>query len=175
VTAFAEASADPNNPLVVDRSRRDTLHNWFNASGNHSYTVGGEFSIPLGNHTAKAARAQRAIELRRATTVLRREEQTVILDVRNAVRNLRSSIRGIQAAERNRGAQSETLDAEQERLRLGDSTPFQVLEHEQDLAQAERQVIFSLQVHRNAIAGLDRAQATLLEQLGISIARELQR
>jgi hypothetical protein len=30
-------------------------------------------------------------------------------------------------------------------------------------------------VHRNAIAGLDRAQATLLDQLGISIARELQR
>ena len=171
------STKDPTSVLAseIDTGSGSATRNLLRADGAESYTLGAEFSIPLGNHTAKAARAQRAIELRRATTVLRREEQTVILDVRNAVRNLRSSIRGIQAAERNRGAQSETLDAEQERLRLGDSTPFQVLEHEQDLAQAERQVIFSLQVHRNAIAGLDRAQATLLDQLGISIARELQR
>ena len=171
------STKDPMSDLAseIDTGSGSATRNLLRADGAESYTVGGEFSIPLGNHTARAVRTQRAIELRRATTVLRREEQTVILDVRNAVRNLRSSIRGIQAAERNRGAQSETLDAEQERLRLGDSTPFQVLEHEQDLAQAERQVIFSLQVHRNAIAGLDRAQATLLDQLGISIARELQR
>ena len=99
----------------------------------------------------------------------------MILDVRNSVRNLRSSIEGIQAAERNRVAQSETLDAEQERLRLGDSTPFQVLEHEEDLADAERQLIFSLQVHRNAIAGLERAQGTLLDGLNISVEEELSR
>ncbi len=166
-------SDDPGS--IIPRNRRDSYDDFFKASGRNSYTIGGEFSIPFGNHTAKAVRVQRAIELRRAITLLRREEQTVILDVRNAVRNLRSSIEGIQAAERNRVAQSETLDAEQERLRLGDSTPFQVLEHEEDLAQAERQLIFSLQVHRNAIAGLDRAQATLLDRLGISIAGELQR
>ncbi len=166
-------SDDPNS--IIPRNRRDSYNDFFEASGRHSYTIGGEFSIPFGNHTAKAVRVQRSIELRRAITLLRREEQIVILDVRNAVRNLRSSIEGIQAAERNRVAQSETLDAEQERLRLGDSTPFQVLEHEEDLAQAERQLIFSLQVHRNAIAGLDRAQATLLDGLGISIAGELQR
>lgn len=174
VTDFA-AAADPTLPGLVDRNRGDTLHDWFNASGNKSYTIGGEFSIPFGNHTAKAVRTQRSIELRRASTQLAREVQSVILDVRNAVRNLRSSIEGIQAAERNRVAQSETLDAEQERLRLGDSTPFQVLEHEEDLAEAERQLIFSLQVHRNAISGLDRAQGTLLDNMSIKVAEELER
>ena len=124
---------------------------------------------------ARAAETEAAIGLRRAKTSLRREEQRVILDVRAAVRDLGSSIEGIQAAERNRVAQSETLDAEQERLRLGDSTPFQVLEHEEDLAEAERQLIRSLQVHRNAIADLDQAQGTLLDRLNISVRDQLER
>ena len=165
----------PPASTTIDRSSGSANDDFFNASGAKSYTLGAEFSIPFGNHTAKATRSQRAIELRRARTLYRRDEQTVILDVRNSVRNLRSSIEGIQAAERNRVAQSETLDAEQERLRLGDSTPFQVLEHEEDLADAERQLIFSLQVHRNAIAGLERAQGTLLDGLNISVEEELSR
>lgn len=174
VTDFARA-ADPTLPGLVDRSRSDTLDDWFSASGQNSYTIGGEFSIPFGNQTAKAVRTQRSIELRRSTTFLRRVEQQVILSVRDAVRTLRSSIEGIQAAERNRVAQAETLDAEQERLRLGDSTPFQVLQHEEDLAAAERQLITSLQAHRTAIATLDRAQGTLLDRLNISIEEELHR
>ena len=70
---------------------------------------------------------------------------------------------------------AETLGAEQERLRLGDSTPFQVLEFEEDLAEAERQLILSLQSHRNAIAALERAQGTLLERFNISVADQLKR
>jgi outer membrane protein TolC len=168
---------DPNNEISrsTGRSRWDTVDEFLEASGNRSYTIGAEFSIPLGNNTAEARATQRRIELRRSITSYRRAEQTVILDVRDAVRNLRSSIEGIQAAERNRVAQAESLDAEQERQRLGDSTPFQVLEREEDLQEAERQLIFSLQVHRNAIAALDRAQGTLLDNLNISVEGELQR
>ena len=172
---FDGLSGRSETASVIPPNRRDSYDDFFKASGNRSYTIGGQFSIPLGNSTAKAAETEAAIEFRRARTSLRREEQRVILDARSAVRDLRSSIEGIQAAERNRVAQSETLDAEQERLRLGDSTPFQVLQHEEDLAQAERQLIRSLQVHRNAIADIDRAQGTLLDRLNISVRDQLER
>ena len=72
-------------------------------------------------------------------------------------------------------AQQETLRAEQERLRLGDSTPFQVLEFEQDLVEAQLQEITSLRVFRDAIAGLEWAQGTLLEERGISVDEEIVR
>ena len=78
-------------------------------------------------------------------------------------------------SERRRVATEETLRAEQERLRLGDSTPFQVLEFEEDLAEAESQVIFSLQTYRNAITALERSQGTLLETRRISVSREMER
>jgi outer membrane protein TolC len=163
----------PAIPLPTQST--DSHDDFFRSSGAHGWTAGVRVEIPLGNRTARHRVFQRELELRRAEASLRRVEQEVILDVRNAARNLRSAIEALQAAERRRAAQEETLQAEQERLRLGDSTPFQVLEFEEDLAEAERQQILALQVYRNAIAGLERAQGTLLEARGISVADELKR
>jgi outer membrane protein TolC len=137
--------------------------------------VGGRFEIPLGNRTARHLVTQREIELRRAATQFRNVEQEVILDVRTAARNMRSATQALEAAERRRIAQEETLRAEKERLRLGDSTPFEVLEFEEDLAEAETQEIRSFQAYLNAIAGIERAQGTLLETRGISLQTELRR
>ena len=95
--------------------------------------------------------------------------------MRAAVRDLNSAIEGLEAAERRRVAQEETLRAEQERLRLGDSTPFQVLEFEEDLADAERQVITALQTYRNAVVEIEQSQGTLPSARGISVKDEIDR
>ena len=81
----------------------------------------------------------------------------------------------VEATERRRVAQEETLRAEQEKLRLGDSTPHDVLEFEQDLAEAERQKILALRGYRDAITALERGQGTLLESRNISVAQERSR
>ena len=152
-----------------------SAHDDFFTGSPDGYKIGGEFSIPLGNRTAKAQVTKAEIELRRAKTELRREEQNIILAVRRAVRALEDTLERLDAAERRREAQQETLAAEQERLRLGDSTPFTVLEFEEDLADAERQEITSLQLYRVAITELERNQATLLETRGINLEHELDR
>ncbi len=148
---------------------------WFSASQNRSWVIGARFELPLGNDVARAELAQRKIELRRAFTSMRRVEQDIILDVRDAARVLRNSADSVAASERRRVASQETLRAEEERLRLGDSTPFLVLEFEEDLTESESQVIQSLQAYRNAITAIERSQATLLETRSISLVRELQR
>jgi outer membrane protein TolC len=145
----------------------DAHDDFFDASGAHGWTAGVHVEIPIGNRSARHLVVQREIELRRATTDLKREEQNVILDVRTAARGVRDAIGALQAAARRRDAQAETLRAEQERLRLGDSTPREVLERERDLQQAERQVIFYGNRHRVAITEFERAQASLLEARGI--------
>jgi outer membrane protein TolC len=125
--------------------------------------------IPIGNHTARSRASQAEIELRRASTQLRQTEQLVILDVRKAARDVVDAIAALQAAERRRDAQEETLRAEQEKLRLGDSTPREVLEFEEDLAEAEREGIVAGQRYRTAITRFEKAQATLLEARGIQL------
>jgi outer membrane protein TolC len=148
---------------------------FFEGSGDHSWGVAANLEVPIGNDTLDARYVQSKILLRRAKTNLRLQEQSVIVDVRNAVRDLQSSIDGVKAAQRARIASAETLRAEQERLRLGDSTPHTVLEFDEDLRAAESSEIRALQVYRTAIAALERAQGTLLEKLGIDVVDERER
>ncbi|MCE2391475.1 MAG: TolC family protein [Proteobacteria bacterium] len=148
---------------------------FLHAGGDRSWGIGARIEVPLGNVTARHRVTERQIELRRARSRLKRREQDVILDVRAATRQIRSSSDAVRAARRREAAAEENLRAEQERLRLGDSTPFLVLEFEEDVAEAQQQVIVSLQTYRNAITQLERAQGTLLPTLGIGIEDELNR
>ncbi|TDJ03068.1 MAG: TolC family protein [Deltaproteobacteria bacterium] len=167
--------AKPNQTATVESGFSSSNDSFFRNDGDRSWSLGGEVSIPLPNTSARALVAQRRIELRRARTNLRRVEQSVILEVRGAVRALRSAVDGVEAAERNRLAREEALRAEQEKLRLGDSTPHDVLQFEDDLVDSERQKIAALRTYQNAITGVERNQGTLLETRGISVEDELQR
>jgi outer membrane protein TolC len=162
----------PLPPLGFEEGSEWAGHDFF---GWYGWGVGATFSIPIGNETAQSRYVQRKIEHRRVSTDLHRTEQQIIFEVRNAVRAVQDSMDGVRAAERRKASEAERLRAEQERLRLGDSTPQEVLEIEEDFAEAERQEINALQVYRTSITALERAQATLLDSRAISVERELTR
>jgi outer membrane protein TolC len=128
-------------------------------------------SIPILNSSARHRATQADLELRRAITQRRRLEQTIILEVRRAVRNLLSSQEGIEAAERRTAAASEQLRAEKIRLEYGESTPFDVLLRESDFVEAESQQIVAFQSYRRSATALDRAQGTILRSYNIAIDR----
>ena len=92
-----------------------------------------------------------------------------MLEIRDAVRNLRSAQEGIEAAERRRLAAAEQLRAERIRLEHGESTPFDVLQREEDLVDAESQKIAAVQVYRDSLAALDRGQGTILRDRNIVV------
>jgi outer membrane protein TolC len=161
--------------LGFPKGRWDADNDFFDASGEHSWWVGGVLSVPITNETADARYVQSKIALRRAKTNLRIQEQDVVLDVRTAVRELQNSIDGVKAAQRARIASAETLRAEQEKLRLGDATPHDVLEFDTLLREAESSEIRALQVYRSAIVALERAQGTLLDSTGIRVEDERDR
>ena len=149
----------------------DSYDNFYdNEDGFENYTVTGTFSVPLPNRTARRNVQKSKFDLRRAKTQRARTEQDVILGVRAAARGLAASARGIEAAERRRLAAEEQLRAERIRLENGESTPFEVLQRESDLVEAESQKIGALQAYRAAEARLERAQGTILESHRIQIA-----
>jgi outer membrane protein TolC len=63
----------------------------------------------------------------------------------------------------------EQLRAEQIRLEHGESTPFDVLQREESLVQAESQHIGSLRSYRDSVTALDRRQGTILRDRGIIV------
>ncbi|MAG30788.1 MAG: hypothetical protein CL908_07860 [Deltaproteobacteria bacterium] len=147
---------------------------FFNNAGSDNYSVKGTFSIPFPNTTARKRVNKSEFELRRSKTQQIRQEQEIVLQVRKAARTLLASAQGIQAAERRRLAAEEQLRAERIRLEHGESTPFEVLQRESDLVEAESQKINALQTYRAAEVGLERAQGTILDTHNVVVeeARE---
>ncbi len=135
------------------------------------YSVGARLSIPFPNNTARANASKSELELSRSRTNLRRLEQQIIIQVRQAARNLLASQEGITAAKNARIAAEEQLRAEQIRLEYGESTPFDVLQRESDLVERELEEIQAFQAYRTSVTALDRAQGTILRNRNIDIAQ----
>ena len=163
----------PAVPLAVDRRYSTTDDDFFSASGARQWSAGALFSIPIGNVRGRANLNAAELELRRSRTETRRLEQTIVLEVRDSIRNLRSALEGIEAAERRRVAAEEQLRAERVRLEYGESTPFDVLQREEDLVEAESQKIAALRIYHGSVTSLDRAQGTLLQDRNIVVEEAL--
>ncbi len=154
-------------PTAVGTDYSDTSDFYFDGNDNRVWVAGAALSIPLPNTSARANVGKGELQLRKARTGLRRVEQDIVKDVRDAVRNLGSALQGVEAAERFVAASNEQLRAERIRLEHGESTPFEVLQREEDLVQAESQRIAALRVYHGSVTALDRAQGTLLEDRSI--------
>lgn len=163
------AGRDPNNAFNFGRRFTDADDSFF-GGGNHPQWSGGvQISIPIGNTTARSNHDKSEALLRQTKARALRTEQAVVLEVRDSIRNLRSAIRGIDAAERRVEAASEQLRAEQIRLEHGESTPFAVLQREEDRSEAESQRTIALQTYHDSVAALERAQGTILRDRGIVV------
>jgi outer membrane protein TolC len=153
----------------IPRHYHDTSDDFFNDAGNAQWYGGAVFSLPLPNRSARANVSKSEFELSRARTGLRREEQRIVFEVRDRLRNVRDSAQGIEAAERRRAAAEEQHRAETIRLEHGESTPFDVLLRERDLFDAESQKIAALQAYRSSLARLDQAQGTTLRSNNVAV------
>ncbi len=92
-----------------------------------------------------------------------------MIEVRQAARNLQASQEGIVAAQAAETAAAEQLRAERIRLEYGESTPFDVLQREEDLVDRENELIGAFQAYRTSVTALDRAQGTILRNRNIRI------
>ena len=147
----------------------NSTDDWFTNDGQENLRVQGTFSIPIPNTMARKRVVRSDLQLRRSKTRRARLEQTIILEVRAAARLLNASAQGIEASERRRLAAEEQLRAERIRLEHGESTPFEVLQRESDLVEAESQKINALQSYHAADVGLERAQGTILDRHSVKL------
>jgi outer membrane protein TolC len=157
----------PTQPSGVGTDFSDNTDFWFKGDKDRVWSAGAVVSMPIPNTTARANVNSSELALRKANTQVKRTEQDIVLDVRDAVRNLASALEGIEAAERGVAASTEQLRAEKIRLEHGESTPFEVNQREEALVQAESQRIRALYVYHVSVTALDRAQGTLIEDRSI--------
>ena len=149
----------------------DTFGYYYDQGGPDEVSAMALVSIPLGNTTARKNESKARIQLRQSKSQITRLKQEIIVSVRRAARGLLASAQGVEAAERRRIAAAEQLRAEQIRLEHGESTPFDVLQRERDLVDAESQKIGALRAYRISQATLQREEGTILNDRNVVIDR----
>ncbi|MCA8953917.1 MAG: TolC family protein [Planctomycetes bacterium] len=163
----AERDVLPNLELVGNWSSdgaRDRFSDaWNDATGIDypDWSVGLEFSMPVGNNAARATAQRASLEVERQRRSLHAATLEVTKEVRAAVRNLNSLAESIRAsAESVRLAESD-LETEQVKLRVGASTAFEVQRRNQDLSEARSRHLRNLLDYRVAESRLLFVQGIL--------------
>ena len=138
----------------------------FDALGSADYynwSTGLAFSVPLGNRFARSAYERRKLEVGKALIDLKNLEQDIIVQVRGAVRDINSYLEQVRAAQVARELAAEQLSQEQKRMDVGRATTHDVLEYQEDFAQAQRNEMRAKVDFLKSQVALERTKGTLLE------------
>ena len=135
---------------------------------NTFWTVQLTYTLPIRNRTNRAEYARAKLLVNQNELSLESTMLGARVEVRNAVRTLESNARRVAAARANVVLQRKKLEAEQKRYENGLSTAYQVLEFQEDLAEAESSLISAIVDYNNAEVTLLKAQGNLLEETSIN-------
>ena len=124
--------------------------------------VGVQISLPLRNRTAEANLGRALVEGERIGTQREQLEQTIQVDVRNALQAMRSAQSRLRAAAATREANEQQFASEQRKLDAGQSTTFLVLERQTNLTEARALELKAQTDLNKAIADLQRATGNAL-------------
>ena len=127
-----------------------------------NYSVGVQLTVPIRNRVAQADVVRDELQVRQTEVRLRQLDNSVKLEVENALVALQRARVSYQAAVETRQLQEEALAAEQERFTVGASTTFFLIQYQRDLAQARSTEVATQGIYAKVRAALDRALGTTL-------------
>ncbi|HZE63851.1 MAG TPA: TolC family protein [Pyrinomonadaceae bacterium] len=140
-----------------NQSLQNLLANRFN-----NYRVGVQISLPLRNRTADAQLGRSLVEGERLATQREQLQQSIQVEVRNALQLVRSAEARLHAAVIQRQASEQQYQSEQRKLDAGQSTVFLVLERQTALTTARGNELRAQTDLNKAIADLQRATGNAL-------------
>jgi outer membrane protein TolC len=137
------------------------------------YQVSLDVSIPLRNRQAQADLTATMLERRQSEIRLRQTENSIRVEVQNAVIGLEQAKARYEASVKGRILQEQTLEAEQKKFDLGASTIFLVVQAQRDVALARSQEIAAMNNYAIAKIDLENALGRTLEANDITLAEAL--
>jgi outer membrane protein len=134
-----------------------------------SWSFGVNIGVPVTNVGPRSAATRARLEMESARADEERTQQLVAMEVRQAARDIDTLARQIVATRTAREAAEKNLDAERKRFENGLTTNFNVLQIQQDLADARSREIATLVAYNKAVANYHRAVGDLLEARNITV------
>ena len=132
--------------------------------------VGLSLNIPLRNREAQSNQVRAELEYRQAQVRLHQLENQVRIEVRNAQFDVKQNRAAVQAAQSAVDLARQTLDADQQKLKVGLTTTTAILQDASTLTTAESNLVSAKAAYEKSRIELDRATGLLLDHSGIDVA-----
>jgi outer membrane protein TolC len=134
-----------------------------------TYGASLSLNLPVRRHSAQANLADALINRSRDQYQERRTNQSIALEVTNAVHALEQAKLSMEAAKVAEDLARETLHADERKYELGAETVFFVLDAQNQLTQAEQSLIRAQVNFQLAVAAVDHATGDLLDHHHVQI------
>jgi outer membrane protein TolC len=159
---------------TIPGNASDALKDAFNFKYKN-WSVGITLDIPLNTFLSRADYAQARVNLDQAMLRIKNQEQQLFLEIKNAVRAVQTDYKRVQAYKVARELAEKTLEGEEEKLKVGITTPFFVLQYQTDLATAQTNELKAMIDYNLSLARLNRAMGTSLKEKDIRFSKVLGR
>jgi outer membrane protein TolC len=147
---------------------------WFDPGPNQplgeDWSVGLDLIVPLFDRSQREQRVSAEVSLRQAENSLVELRQRIEREIQNAVRDIQIQRRQVDLSQQSRELKEQQLAVEREKLNLGRSTNFQVVQYQNDLVNAQNAELSAIASYLNALTALDETLGTTLETWQIDIA-----
>jgi len=170
---------DPSNPFgdptgTLEGSPTDALKDAFNFRYNN-WSAGITLDIPLNTFLSRADYAQARINLDQAMLRLKNQEQQIFLEVKNTVRAVQIDYKRVQAYKLARELAEKKLEAEEEKLKVGITTNYFVLQYQTDLATAQTNELKAIIDYNLSLAHFNRILGISLKEKNIRFSKVMGR
>jgi len=136
-----------------------------------SYGASVTATFPFHNPAAQQSLADALVSRAKNRYLQRQTQEQITLEVRQAVHNMELADATIKAALRARDLLRQNADAEQQRYQLGDTTSFELLTSQSNLAAGESTLISAYVSYQQAYIDYQRATETLLTTFGMQLTQ----
>jgi outer membrane protein len=132
--------------------------------------LGLTLNIPIRNRFAQSNQVRSELEYRQAQVRQHQLENQVRVEVRNAQFDVKQNRAAVQAAQSAVDLARQTLDADQQKLKVGLTTQTAILQDAATLTTGESNLVSAKAAYEKSRIELDRATGLLLDHAGIDIA-----
>lgn len=152
----------------LEQGLRGSVTDLFDGSQNN-WRFGINVEIPLGNQAARSRYTQARIEREKVQTTLENLEQDIILTIREAVRAVQTNMKRVETTRIASQLFKERLETEEKRFGVGLSTSRDILEDQEQLAEARSREIQATIDYNKSQVELERKRGTILDKNKIKL------
>src|SRR6266404_663451 len=134
-----------------------------------TFRFGVAFSFPVKNRAAEGQLGRAVAEGRKIGAQRKTLEQTIEVEVRNAVQAVETDRLRVETARLSREAAEKQSESEQRRFQAGLSTTYFVLERQNDLSAAQGRELKAMTDYSKAVSELQRVMGTTLTTANVEV------